>query len=79
MTSRASSRSRRPIARSTRSQLNQGESATIVVQSLNNDNVAFTLLDDDGDVLGLQQPDASNYTAGLNNFVAPTTAPTMWR
>ena len=33
--------------------LNQGESATIASQSLNGKNVQFTLLDDEGDVLGL--------------------------
>ena len=52
-------------------ELDQGESSTIVVQSLNNDNVSFTLLDDEGDVLAESVPGASNFTAGLNNFVAP--------
>ncbi len=53
--------------------LDQGESATIVIQSLTSDdsNISFTLYDDNGDVLGYSSPDASNYTAGLNNFVAP--------
>ena len=34
-------------------------------------NVAFTLFDDNGDVLAYSSPGATNYTAGLNNFVAP--------
>ena len=71
MTYRASSRLTPPNSPVYSFQLNQGESASIVVQSLNNDNIAFTLLDDDGDVLGYSSQDASNYTAGLNNFVAP--------
>jgi hypothetical protein len=52
-------------------EVNQGESASIALQSLGGDNVSFTLLDDAGDVIGYSSPDASNYTAGLNNFVAP--------
>ncbi len=51
--------------------LNQGESATIALQSLDGKNGAFTLYDDQGDVLGSSSPDAANYTAGLNDFVAP--------
>jgi len=51
--------------------LNQGESATIALESLNGKKGSFTLYDDEGDVLGLSAPDAANYTAGLNNFVAP--------
>ena len=51
--------------------LNQGESASIVVQSLNDDDVSFTLFDENGDVLGYGGPGATNYTDGLNNFVAP--------
>ena len=51
--------------------LDQGESATVVVESLNNKNVGFTLLDENGDVLASSVPGATNYTAGLNNFVAP--------
>ena len=52
-------------------ELDQGESASVVVQSLNDTNVSFTLLDDQGNVLGFSSPGASNFTAGLNNFVAP--------
>jgi len=51
--------------------LNQGESATIALQSLNGKNGSFTLYDDQGDVLGVSAPGATNYTAGLNDFVAP--------
>ena len=50
--------------------LSQGQSATIAIQSLNGKNVQFSLLDDNGNVLGLSSPGATNYTAGLNNFVA---------
>ena len=50
--------------------LNQGESATIAIESLNGKKVAFSLLDDKGNVLALSSPGATNYTAGLNNFVA---------
>ena len=50
--------------------LNQGESATIALESLNGKNGSFTLYDDQGNVLGLSSPGATNYTAGLNNFVA---------
>jgi protocatechuate 3,4-dioxygenase beta subunit/glutamine cyclotransferase len=51
--------------------LDQGESATIAVESLNGKKIAFTLLDDNGNELGVSSPGATNYTAGLNNFVAP--------
>ena len=34
-------------------------------------NVQFTLFDDNGDTLGESLTDASNYTAGLSNFIAP--------
>ena len=50
--------------------LNQGESASIAIESLNGKKVAFSLLDDNGNVLGLSYTGAANYTAGLNNFVA---------
>jgi methionine-rich copper-binding protein CopC len=50
--------------------LNQGESATIAIQSLNGKNVSFSLLDDNGNVLAISSPGATNYTAGINNFVA---------
>jgi methionine-rich copper-binding protein CopC/protocatechuate 3,4-dioxygenase beta subunit len=50
--------------------LNQGESATIVIQGLNNSSVGFTLYDENGDVLAFSHPGATNYTQGLNNFVA---------
>ena len=50
--------------------LNQGESATIAIESLNGKNVAFSLYDDNGNVLAISYPGATNYTAGLNNFVA---------
>jgi Legume lectin domain/SdrD B-like domain/Bacterial pre-peptidase C-terminal domain/Bacterial Ig-like domain len=50
--------------------LSQGESATMAIQSLNGKKVQFALLDEDGDVLGLSSPGATNYTAGLNNFVS---------
>ncbi len=52
-------------------ELNQGESTSIALQSLGGENGSFTLLDDEGDVIGYSSQDASNYTAGLNNFVAP--------
>ena len=52
-------------------QLGQGESASVVAQSLNSENVGFTILDDEGNVLASSSEDASNYTSGLNNFVAP--------
>ena len=48
-----------------------GESASIALQGLNNSDVSFTLLDDNGDVLAYSSPGATNYTAGLNNFVSP--------
>jgi Bacterial pre-peptidase C-terminal domain len=51
--------------------LNQGQSASIALEGLNDSNVSFTLYDDLGDVLGLSSPGATNYTAGLNDFVAP--------
>ena len=51
--------------------LSQGQSATIALQSLNSSNVSFTLYNDQGDVLAVSSPGATNYTAGLNNFVAP--------
>jgi methionine-rich copper-binding protein CopC/protocatechuate 3,4-dioxygenase beta subunit len=51
--------------------LNQGQSATIALQSLDNQNVAFSLFDENGNLLADGSPGATNYTAGLNNFVAP--------
>ncbi len=50
--------------------LNQGESASIAIESLNGKNVQFSIEDSQGDVLALSSPGASNYAAGLNNFVA---------
>ena len=52
-------------------ELSGGESASIALQGLNDTNVAFTLYDDNGDVLAYSSPGATNYTAGLNNFVSP--------
>ncbi len=34
--------------------------------------MSFSLYDDEGDLLGVSSPGATNYTAGLNNFVAPS-------
>ncbi len=51
--------------------LDQGVSATIAVNSLNGMNVSFSLYDEDGDLLAVSSPGATNYTAGLNNFVSP--------
>ena len=36
--------------------LNQGQSATVALESLNNTNVSFTLYDDQGNVLGISTP-----------------------
>ncbi len=33
--------------------------------------MSFTLLDNNGDVVAQSSPGATNYTAGLNNFVSP--------
>ena len=52
-----------------------GQSATIALQSLNSSNVSFTLYNDQSDVLAVSSPGATNYTAGLNNFVAPDNGP----
>ena len=51
--------------------LDQGVSATIAVESLNGKTVAFSLYDEEGDLLAVSSPGATNYTAGLNNFVSP--------
>jgi methionine-rich copper-binding protein CopC len=50
--------------------LNQGQSSTIALQSLDNQKIAFSLFDDNGNLLADSSPGATNYTAGLNNFVA---------
>jgi hypothetical protein len=55
--------------------LDQGESTTVVLQSLDGQSVQFALLDGAGNVLALSSPGAQNYTAGLNNFVAQIDAP----
>ena len=46
----------------------------MAIQSLNGKKVQFSLLDENGNVLGSSSPGATNYTAGLNNFVAPDDA-----
>ena len=51
--------------------LSQGQSASFVVDSLNSDDVSLTLLDDNGDVLSYGITGATNYSQGINNFVAP--------
>jgi methionine-rich copper-binding protein CopC len=53
--------------------LNQGESATIALQGLSQGNLQFVLYDQSGNVLAFGSPGATNYTEGLNNFVAPAT------
>lgn len=55
--------------------LAKGQSTTIVLQSLDGQPVQFSLLDGSGSALALSSPGAQNYTAGLNNFVAPSSAP----
>jgi len=54
--------------------LNQGESASLALESLNGKKASFTLYDDNGNVLGKSYPGATNYTQGLNNFVAQADA-----
>ena len=49
----------------------EGESSTIVMEGLNGKNVGFSLYDENGNLLGISSPGATNYTTGLNNFVAP--------
>jgi protocatechuate 3,4-dioxygenase beta subunit len=51
--------------------LNQGESATMALESLNGKKASFALYDDQGNLLALSYAGATNYTQGLNNFVAP--------
>jgi protocatechuate 3,4-dioxygenase beta subunit/methionine-rich copper-binding protein CopC len=52
--------------------LNQGQSATIVLQSLNNRTGSFALFDDEGNLIAESGAGATNYTQGLNDFVAPS-------
>ncbi len=40
------------------------------LESLNGKNGSFSLYDDNGNLLGISYPGATNYTQGLNNFVA---------
>jgi hypothetical protein len=51
--------------------LNQGESVSVALESLNGKKGSFTLLDENGAVQALSSSGAANYTQGLNNFVAP--------
>jgi hypothetical protein len=50
--------------------LNAGQSATLALESLNQTNVGFTLFDNSGNVMAFSSPGATNYSAGVNNFVA---------
>ena len=50
--------------------LNQGQSASIAIESLNRRSVQFSLLDDQGNLLAISYAGAANYSAGINNFVA---------
>ena len=50
--------------------LNQGESATIALESLNGKSATVSLYDEDGNLLAVSYPGATNYTQGINNFVA---------
>src|SRR5262249_49299387 len=52
--------------------LDAGESASIALESLNGKTVSFVLYDAQGNVLADSYPGATNYTQGINNFVART-------
>jgi methionine-rich copper-binding protein CopC len=51
-------------------QLAAGESASFIIKSLNQKGVGLTLFDGSGNVLALSSTGATNYNAGINNFVA---------
>jgi protocatechuate 3,4-dioxygenase beta subunit/methionine-rich copper-binding protein CopC len=51
--------------------LSQGESATLVLEILNSKKASFSLYDENGDLLAISGAGATNYSQGLNNFVAP--------
>ncbi|HKM53703.1 MAG TPA: SdrD B-like domain-containing protein, partial [Isosphaeraceae bacterium] len=51
--------------------LKQGQSATMALQILAGKGASFALYDQSGDLLAVSSTGATNYSQGLNNFVAP--------